>query len=95
LEPQGWSGTLVACVQTESDKVKYTHALREVAGNKQLQTEGTKLSSSAKQLDNEITAFRIQLLDKLDNVDKFWPGTKNYKFRKEKRNCPRCKEIFP
>lgn len=94
LYPKGWRSSVAARVQTESDRVEYSHALREVAENKEFKREAATLATSATQLDEQITTFRVQLLDKLGDVDRLWPGTKKYTFRKEK-NCPRCKDIFP
>jgi len=94
LCPKGWAASAAARVRTESDKVKYCRALREVAANEEFKREATTLRSAARQLLNEIRTFPTRLLDKLDNVDRLWPGTKKYTFRKEKKNCPRCKEIF-
>jgi hypothetical protein len=93
LYPKGWRASVAAHVQAESDKTEYSHALRKVAENREFRREAATLATSATQLDEQITTFRMQLLDKLGDVDRLWPGTRKYTFRKEK-NCPRCKEIF-
>lgn len=89
----GWGSGAIAYAKTNSDRRKCKHAIGKVAENKEYESEATKTIKMANERVKEIRTFKEQLMDTLDDIEKFWPGTKKSKFKKAK-NCPKCKEIF-
>lgn len=90
----GWGSEAIAYAETDSDKQRCKDALSEVAENKEYEREAAGLVSSANELVKQARTLGRELSDKLGNVAKFWPGTKNYRFKKEKQKCPKCREVF-
>lgn len=89
----GWGSGAIAYAETDNDRQKCKHAIGKVAENKEYESEAAKTIEMANERVKEIRTFKEQLMDTLDDIEKFWPGTKKYKFKKAK-NCPKCKEIF-
>jgi len=89
----GWGSGAIAYAETDSDKQKCKYAIGKVAKNTEYESEAAETIDMANERVKEIRTFKEQLIDTLDDIGKFWPGTKKYKFREEK-NCSRCKELF-
>lgn len=93
LYPEAWGASTIACVRGKNDKERCERIIRGVAENKEFEEEAAKLISDANELVEQVRSLLRRLIYKLDDTDKFWPGTKRYRF-KEVKSCPRCKELF-
>lgn len=89
----GWGAEAIAYAETDTDKKSCQHVIDEVAQTVGYESKAANILGSADKLIKEITAFKRQLTAKLDDVNRFWPGTKEYKFKKVK-DCPKCRQIF-
>ena len=89
----GWGSSAIAYAETDSDKERCKRAISRVAEDKDYENRAATSIKSANQRVQEIRAFKAELIDTLDDIDKFWPGTRNCRFKEEK-NCWRCKELF-
>ncbi len=89
----GWNSQAIAYAETDSDKRRCKEAIGRVAKNKEYENEAAKTIELANERMKDVRTFKGQLTDTLDDIEKFWPGTKKYKFKEEK-NCSRCKELF-
>ena len=93
LRARGWS-SVVAFAKIEDDQQKCRSVLAEIADDIGNQKETTKIVASAKELVEKAREFANQLAAKLDEIDKYWPGTQTNKFKRLKKTCPKCKELF-
>lgn len=94
LYAYGWDSASIAYAKNDDDKKKCIEAIHELAKNKVYEREAANLLTSADALIDAVKALAQKLNEKIYNVDKFWPGTKSYKFKKLVKKCPKCKEIF-
>ena len=94
LFAEGWGSQAIAYAETNYGKKKCKHAIHDVAYNEEYQMYASWLIRLADSLVREVHEFAQQLSNMLDSTEKFWPGTKIYRFTKEKKKCPKCKEIF-
>lgn len=89
----GWGSGAIAYAKTDSDRQKCEYAIGKVAENKKYEQEATIMIETANKLVKDIRTFKRQLIDSLEDIERYWPGTSKHKF-KEKNNCARCKGIF-
>jgi hypothetical protein len=89
----GWGSSAIAYAETDSDKERCKRAISRVAEDKDYENRAATSIKLANQRVQEIWTFKAELIDTLDDIDKFWPGTRNCRFKEEK-NCSRCKELF-
>lgn len=89
-----WYSSPIAYARTNSERQKCKDAIRSVAENREYEKKATEIMNSAERLLGEIQTFKKRLADRLDDVDRYWPGTKSYKFKEMVKSCPKCKEIF-
>lgn len=94
LYAEGWGAQAIAYANTTSDKQKCKNEIQKVAHNSEYQKEVIYLTVSADVIITAVEILSHQLKEKLDEVERYWPGTKSYKFKKAIKNCPKCKEIF-
>lgn len=92
LRVAGWAET-IAYAESETDKEKCKSTIRSLANNAKFEQEAINLLESATKLVESIHALKTQLTDTIQNVDKYWPGTTDYKFRRLKQ-CQTCKKII-
>jgi hypothetical protein len=93
LREQNWA-SMVAFAKTEDDKKKCKLVLAEMADDIGNQGEAAKILDSANKLVEKAREFANQLDTKLDEINKYWPGTQTNKFKRLKKTCPKCKELF-
>ena len=93
LRAQNWAAVL-AFAKTEDDKRKCKLVLAEIADDIGNQGGVAKILDSANKLVEKAREFANQLAAKLDEIDKYWPGTQTNKFKRLKKTCPKCKELF-
>lgn len=89
----GWGSSAIAYAETEEDRERCKHAIRRLAQNKGYEKEAALMIELANQLVHEVREFKSEVVAALDDIEKYWPGTTNYRF-KESKNCPRCKDLF-
>jgi len=94
LYVEGWGSQAIAYAKTDYGKNKCKHAIHDIAHNEEYQMYASWLIRLSDSLVREVHEFAQQLSNILDSVERFWPGTKSYRFTKEKKKCPECKEIF-
>ena len=68
--------------------------IAETAGNMENQTVVAKILGQADELTGGGKEFANQLATELNDMDNFWPGKKTNRFKKLKKTCPKCKELF-
>ena len=92
----GWGGSVTVFVfgKTEDEREKFEPALAEILGNVENQRRTAEILDSANRLTEKAEEFRHQLASEINSVDKFWPGTRRNKFKRLKKTCPDCKELF-
>lgn len=73
---------------------KYATQILEIKNAKEkeplvneFELRGTIITKNLRRASEEIDA-------KIDLVEKYWPGTRHYKFKKKQNSCLKCKEIF-
>ena len=93
LRAQNWARAL-AFAKTEDDRRKCKLVLAEIADDIGNQGEAAKILDSANKLVEKAREFANQLATKFDEIDKYWPGTQTNKFKRLKKTCPKCKELF-
>lgn len=89
----GWRSGAIAYAKTDSDRQKCEYAIGKVAENKKYEQEATIMIETANKQVKDIMTFKRQLIDSLEDIERYWPGTSKHKF-KEENNCARCKELF-
>ena len=94
LYASGWGASAVAFAKAEDDLEKCKSALAGVADDMENQNEAARILASANELKEKAKGFADQLNHKLDDIDKFWRGKKTKEFKKLKKTCPTCKELF-
>jgi hypothetical protein len=92
LYASGLGASPVAYAENDADKDKLERALLEIAQNKGYKGETAKLLNSYKSLSQELQTYWSRLNEKLEGIEKYWPGPKRHEFRKIK-DCSKCKEI--
>jgi len=93
LRPRGWA-SVVAFAKTEEEQQKCRSVITEIADDIGNQKEVIKIVASADKLVEKAREFANQLAAKLDETHKYWPGTQTNRFKRLKRTCPKCKELF-
>ena len=93
IRVRDWA-SVIAFAKTEDDKRKCKLVLAEIANDMGNQREATKILDSADKLVEKAKEFADQLTTKLDEIDKYWPGTQTNKFKRLKKTCQKCKELF-
>jgi len=93
LYADGWSSQAIAHAKTDNAKKRCISAIRKVAKSVEYQQEVSYLTISIGIIQSNVKKIGNHLQSKINDVDKYWPGTSNYKFKKVK-NCQRCREIF-
>lgn len=94
LYASGWKANAVAFAMTAADSEKCKAVLAEVAENEENQREAAKLYNSANEHVEQAKGFADQFASKLNDMDTFWPPKKPNEFKKLKKTCPKCKELF-
>lgn len=94
LYASGWGASAVAFAKSEDEREKCESALAEVAKDEENQGEAAKLDNSANELVEQAKVFADKFAGKLDDIHEFWPGKRTSKFRRLKKTCPDCKELF-
>lgn len=94
LYVDGSGAQAIAHAKTDGGKRRCRGAIRKISHDTEYQKEVFYLSVSADIILTTSKETARQLKDKLYDVENFWRGTKKYKFKKEKRKCLKCKEIF-
>lgn len=94
LHASGWGANAVAFANTEDEQEKCKLALGEIAGDMENQGEAAKILDSASKLVKEVKDFADQLASEINDIHKFWPGKKTNRFKRLKKTCPKCKELF-
>jgi hypothetical protein len=94
LYVEGWGSQAIAHAKTSHGKKRCKTAIRKVANNTEYLEVVSYLIISSNLILITMERLARQISDKINNVEKFWPGTKSYKFNKKMGRCPRCKEIF-
>ncbi len=89
----GYGAASIAYFDNESDKEKCKGAIRDVAFNAGYEKDSANLISSANELLESVSELKSQLSNKIQDVDKYWPGIKGYKFIRLDQ-CPRCIKII-
>ena len=90
LYPEGWGASTVAlCKKSEQERCE--RVLREVAENKELLEEATKILSSADELLKRLRIFMDRLSSTCNDIEFFWPNKK--KFRRHRKTCPVCRQL--
>ncbi|MFC1861496.1 hypothetical protein ACFLYL_04425, partial [Chloroflexota bacterium] len=89
LRVYGW-GESIARVENEKDKRKVKSAITAIAN--EYEQEGIQLITEAFTLVNETRTLKKELMEKIESVDKFWPGKKDYTFRRMEQ-CPTCRNL--
>jgi len=90
----GWGSQSIAYGETEDDRKRCKRAISEVVQNKEFEREAVKTIQLANKVLKEFRTFKRELINTLDDIEKLWPGTQSYKFKREKKKCSRCKQIF-
>ena len=94
LYVDGWDGEAAAYAGTDQGKKTCIAVLGKLAGSKKCRKEAGRLTASSNNIIRAAKRLGAQITEKTDNVEKYWPGTRSYKFSKNKEKCPKCKEIF-
>lgn len=89
----GYGAAWIAYYDNESDKGKCKKVIADVAFNNLYEKESANLISSANDLLKSVSELKSQLSNKIQDVDKYWPGTTDYKFTRLEQ-CPTCKKII-
>lgn len=94
LHPREWGSSAVAFAKTEDGQKKCRLELVETAESVENQREVAAIVHYGDQLLGNGKEFAGQLAAHIDDIDKFWPGKKSNRFRRLKKACPRCRELF-
>lgn len=94
LYPSGWEATKVAFAKTKDEQEKCKLVLAEIADDVKSQRRAAEICDSTNKLERKVKEFVDQLGGEISDIDKFWPGKKANKFKRLKRTCPDCKELF-
>ncbi len=86
--------SVAAFAPNDDDKKDCEDALDKVANGEENKNGAFELFDCAGKIIGGVTEFGEQLKNKVEKVAKFWPGTKEYRFKKLKKTCPFCKELF-
>jgi hypothetical protein len=87
----GWNSEAIACAEKEIDKEKCKAAILDVVNK--YEQEDINLISSAARILKLVHGLQTKLTTTISNIDKYWPDTKDYRFRKSEQ-CPICRNIF-
>ncbi len=90
----GWGSGAIAYAETHTDKQRCKNIITKIAKNGEYENEAVKTIQLASEVLKEFRTFKRQLINTLDDIEKLWPGTQSYKFKREKKKCTRCKQIF-
>ncbi|MGD9142756.1 MAG: hypothetical protein PVG61_02800 [Dehalococcoidia bacterium] len=90
----GWGSQAIACASTDNGKRRCKTAIRKVANDVKYHQDVSYLIVSSRIVLENTKSLAKQIDDKINDTENYWPGIKSYKFKKKKRSCPRCKEIF-
>ncbi|MFC1983695.1 hypothetical protein ACFLVO_01595 [Chloroflexota bacterium] len=93
LVVSGWRSGAIAYAIGMTDQQRCKEVITGIAKNGEYESEAAKTIEMANGRVKEIRILKEQLMATLDDIGKFWPGTKKYKFKKVK-NCATCKKIF-
>ena len=88
----GWPATAIFYADNESDRDKCKDVIARLAHDADFEKEAASLIKLATELIKSVADLRSQLIKRIDNIDKYWPGTRDYKFKKLKQ-CQTCKKI--
>ncbi|MCJ7515269.1 MAG: hypothetical protein MUO89_04795 [Dehalococcoidia bacterium] len=88
------SGSAIAYAATEVDKEVCRHRILEISENSEYKNKAVAVLDTANSLIAESASVCQYLGNKVADVAKYWPGTKVYKFKIEKKACPICKKVF-
>lgn len=94
LYVDGWGAEAAAYAGTDQAKQTCITAIGKLANSKKCRKEAGRLADSSDNIIRAAKRLGAQLTEKTDNVEKYWPGTRSYKFTKNKEKCPKCQEIF-
>lgn len=91
--PQNWHSQAIAHAKTEYGRKKCIRIIRKIALNKDYPHEVKLIMLGIDILLVNKEKLAQEMLDKINEIENYWLGTKQRKFKKIK-HCPRCKEIF-
>lgn len=91
---KGWGSNAIAYAETEADKEKCKEIISKIAYKAEYENEAVKIIRLANETLKEFRTFKGQLIQTLEDIKKWWPGTQTYKFKRDKKQCARCKQIF-
>jgi hypothetical protein len=92
LNVSGSGGGFIAYFENEADGEKCKDVITRLALNADCEKESANLISSANDLVKSVSDLKSQIITAIQNIDNYWPGTKEYKFKK-RGQCPICKKI--
>lgn len=90
----GWGSSAIAYAEAEVDKEGCRRVILEISQDVEYKKKAVGIVDAVDSLVAQLASFCAQLGGKVADVAKYWPGTKVYKFKIEKKTCPRCKQIF-
>lgn len=94
LVVSGWHSGAIAYAVGPTDKQRCKEIISRIAYKAEYENEAAKIIHLANKTLKEFRTFRGQLTQTLEDIKKLWPGTHIYKFKREKKKCTRCKQIF-
>ncbi len=94
LVVSGWRSGAMAYAVGLTDQQRCKEVITGIAKNVEYQNEAVKIIHSANEIAKQFRTIKGQIINTLDDTQKFWPGTQNYEFKIEDKKCARCKQIF-
>lgn len=94
LHPSGWGSSVVAFAKTEDEQEKCKRALAEIAEDMESQKAAAEIVGSANELIRKGKEFAEQLVGRINDIDKFWPGSRTNKFKRLEKPCADCRELW-
>lgn len=94
LVASGWHSGAIAYAVASADKQRCKEIITRIAYKAEYEGEAARIIHLANEILRDFRVFKGQVDETLEDINKLWPGTKTRKFKKEKKKCARCKQIF-
>ncbi len=94
LVASGWNSGAIAYAIKPAEKERCKETISRIAYRADYEEEAASIIQAANEILRSFRAFRTHIIDVLEDINKLWPGTKACIFKKEKKKCAKCKQIF-